>query len=104
MEIIISKYFDNNIINYDIYINALHSGEFSNSQHMLGIRKYDNLDYELGIMLEKKGDPKKARKYFQSAYQKEEIGDLTKEMMIDKSEEMKKANSKWISNPAKPVK
>jgi len=49
-------------------------------------------DYELGIMLEKKGDVKKARKYYQMAYQKEEIGNLTKEMMIKKMDELKNAN------------
>ncbi|HMK06248.1 MAG TPA: alpha/beta hydrolase-fold protein [Flavobacterium sp.] len=47
-------------------------------------------DYELGTMYEKTGDYKKAVKAFQTAYQKEEIGDLTKDMMLDKADELKK--------------
>lgn len=48
-------------------------------------------DYQMGLMYEKKGDSKRAAKSYLDAYQKEEIGDLTKDMMYDKSEEMKKA-------------
>jgi uncharacterized protein len=48
-------------------------------------------DYEMGLMYEKKADSKRAAKSYLDAYQKEEIGELTKEMMYDKSEEMKKA-------------
>jgi hypothetical protein len=47
-------------------------------------------DYELGQMYEKKGDNAKALKSYPSAFQKEEIGDLTKEMMIDRADELKK--------------
>lgn len=47
-------------------------------------------DYELGTMYEKTGDYKKAVKAFQNAYQKEEIGSLTKDMMLDKADELKK--------------
>lgn len=39
MEIIISKYFDNNNVNYDMYISKLNINEFVNSQHILGIEK-----------------------------------------------------------------
>jgi predicted alpha/beta superfamily hydrolase len=46
-------------------------------------------DYELAQMYEKTGDFKKAAKHYQSAFQKEEIGDLTKDMMLDKADEMK---------------
>jgi predicted alpha/beta superfamily hydrolase len=46
-------------------------------------------DYELGTMYEKKGDLKKAVKAYQNAYQKEEIGNLTKDMMLDKADELK---------------
>ncbi len=46
-------------------------------------------DYEMAQMYEKNGDPKKAAKYYQNAFQKEEIGDLTKDMMLDKADEMK---------------
>ena len=45
-------------------------------------------DYELGLMYEKLGEPKKAAKYYQTASQQEEIGDLTKTMMLEKYEDM----------------
>lgn len=56
-------------------------------------------DYELGILFEIKGDLKKARKYYQSAYQKEEIGNLTKNGMLDKMDELK--NVKETIEPSK---
>ena len=37
---------------------------------------------------------KKAVKYYQAAFTKSEIGDLTKDMMIEKVTELKKGNSK----------
>lgn len=40
--------------------------------------------YELGLMYEKMGDQKRAAKKYQSAAQLEPIGDLTKDMMINK--------------------
>ena len=46
-------------------------------------------DYEMGMMYEKTGDLKRAVKSYQTAYQKEEIGNLTKDMMLDKAEEIK---------------
>ncbi len=46
-------------------------------------------DYQLGQMYEKQGDYKKAAKYYQAAFQKEEIGDLTKDLMLEKADEMK---------------
>ena len=46
-------------------------------------------DYEMGLMYEKTGDLKRAVKSYQSAYQKEEIGNLTKDMMLDKADEIK---------------
>ena len=46
-------------------------------------------DYELGQMYEKKGDNAKALKSYQIAFQKEEIGDLTKDMMIERADELK---------------
>ena len=47
-------------------------------------------DYQLGQMYEKTGDIKKAVKAYQNAFQKEPIGDLTKDMMLDKADELKK--------------
>lgn len=46
-------------------------------------------DYEMAMMYEKTGDTKKAIKAYQTAFQKEEIGDLTKDMMLDKADELK---------------
>ena len=45
-------------------------------------------DYELGLMYEKLGDTKKAAKSYQKASQLFEIGDLTKDMMLEKFDEM----------------
>ena len=46
-------------------------------------------NYEMGLMYEKKRDIKNAVKNYQSAYQMQEIGDLTKEMMLNKIDELK---------------
>lgn len=51
-------------------------------------------DYELGLMYEKMGDSKKAAKAYQKASQLEEIGDLTKNMMFDKFDEMQSLTPK----------
>ena len=48
-------------------------------------------DYEMAQLYEKTGDIKKAIKTYQSAFQKEEIGDLTKDMMLDRADELKKS-------------
>ena len=47
-------------------------------------------DYHMAMMYEKTGDIKKAVKAYQNAFQKEEIGELTKDMMLDKADELKK--------------
>ena len=46
-------------------------------------------DYQRGLMYEKMGNYKKALSSYSSAYQKEEIGPLTKDMMMDKMSEIK---------------
>lgn len=51
-------------------------------------------DYELGLMYEKTGDTKKAAAKYQRASQLEEIGDLTKEMMYNKYDDMKSLSVK----------
>lgn len=51
-------------------------------------------DYELGLMFEKMGDTKRAAKYYQKAGQLESIGDLTKNMMFEKFEEMQSLTTK----------
>jgi predicted alpha/beta superfamily hydrolase len=48
-------------------------------------------DYQMGQMYEKKGDNARAVKSYLSAFQREEIGDLTKEMMIERADELKKS-------------
>lgn len=66
-------------------------------------------DYQMGMYYEKKGDLKRAMKVYQNAYTKEEIGDLTKDMMLNKAEDLKKLvpkkGSKTIDEviPAEPV-
>ncbi|MCF6131247.1 alpha/beta hydrolase-fold protein [Flavobacterium wongokense] len=55
-------------------------------------------DYELGQMWEKKGDNAKAVKSYLSAFQREEIGDLTKDMMIERADELKKSLPKKGKN------
>ena len=47
-------------------------------------------DYEMGQMYEKKGDNARAVKSYLTAFQREEIGDLTKDMMIERADELKK--------------
>ena len=51
-------------------------------------------DYELGLMHEKMGDAKKAAKSYQTASQLEEIGNLTKDMMYQKYDDMKSLTPK----------
>jgi hypothetical protein len=51
-------------------------------------------DYELGLMHEKLGDTKKAAKSYQKASQFEEIGNLTKDMMFTKFDEMQSLTPK----------
>jgi predicted alpha/beta superfamily hydrolase len=51
-------------------------------------------DYQLAMMFEKKGDNKNAAKYYMAAYQKEEIGALTKDIMLEKADILKKTFAK----------
>jgi predicted alpha/beta superfamily hydrolase len=48
-------------------------------------------DYELAQMYEKKGENAKAVKSYMAAFQREEIGDLTKDMMMERADELKKS-------------
>jgi hypothetical protein len=50
--------------------------------------------YHMGMFYEKTGDAKKAAKAYMNAYQMEEIGDLTKDMMLERADEMKKGGIK----------
>ena len=51
-------------------------------------------DYELGLMYEKNGNAKKAAKAYQKASQFDEIGDLSKDMMLEKFDEMQSLTPK----------
>ncbi|WP_264511558.1 alpha/beta hydrolase [Flavobacterium sp. N1719] len=46
-------------------------------------------DYHMARFYENNGDLKMAMKHYQNAFQLQEIGDLTKDMMMDKMEELK---------------
>ena len=48
-------------------------------------------EYHMAQMYEKTGDLKRAAKTYQNAFQYEEIGDLTKDMMLEKADELKGA-------------
>ena len=48
-------------------------------------------DYEMGQMYEKIGENAKAVKSYMIAFQREEIGDLTKDMMMERADELKKS-------------
>ena len=53
-------------------------------------------DYQLGQMYEKKGETAKAVKSYMMAYQREEIGDLTKDMMIERADELKNGKNELV--------
>ena len=55
-------------------------------------------DYEMGQMYEKKGDSARAVKSYLAGFQHEEIGDLTKDMMIERVDELKKSLPKKGKN------
>ena len=55
-------------------------------------------DYEMGQMYEKTGENAKAVKSYMLAFQREEIGDLTKDMMIGRADELKKTLPKKGKN------
>jgi predicted alpha/beta superfamily hydrolase len=59
-------------------------------------------DYELATMFEKKGDNPRAVRYYMSGFNKEEIADLTKDMMFAKAEELKKTFAKKPKIKGKP--
>jgi len=46
-------------------------------------------EYHMAMYYEKNGDVKRAAKSYLTAFQMEPIGDLTKDMMLDKAEELK---------------
>ena len=59
-------------------------------------------NYELALMYEYTGEFSKARKYYQLAYEREEIGNLTQNLIFDKMEEMKNAKVPSATPEQKP--
>ena len=59
-------------------------------------------NYELALMYEYTGEFSKARKYYQLAYEREEIGNLTQNLIFDKMEEMKNAKAPSATPEQKP--
>ena len=57
-------------------------------------------DYLMALMYEKKGDNERAARYYQLAFLKNEIGDLTKDLMMEKVAAMKKLMPKKGSKSA----
>jgi predicted alpha/beta superfamily hydrolase len=55
-------------------------------------------DYEMGQMYDKKGETSKAVKSYMMAYQREEIGDLTKDMMIERADELKNGKNELVED------
>jgi len=61
-------------------------------------------DYEMAQMYEKKGDNARAVKSYMAAFQREEIGDLTKDMMMERADELKKSlPKKGAKGKSEPV-
>ncbi|MFM9988853.1 alpha/beta hydrolase [Flavobacterium sp.] len=73
----------------------LKSGDFKGFEELAQIsgQQYEKsmlYDYHMAMFYEKTKDIKKAVKYYQNAFMKEEIRDLTKDMMMNKAEDLKK--------------
>lgn len=73
----------------------LKTGDFKGFEELAQIsgQQYEKTmlyDYHMGMFNEKTGEVKKAIKFYQNAFMKEEIGDLTKDMMMNKAEDLKK--------------
>lgn len=60
-------------------------------------------DYHMAQMYEKKGNLKSALRYYQTGYQMQEIGGLTKGMMMNKADELTQAVKKEKNNSKKVV-
>ncbi|MFN3752960.1 alpha/beta hydrolase-fold protein [Flavobacterium sp.] len=60
-------------------------------------------DYHLAQLYEKTGDSKKAIKSYQTAFQKEEIGDLTKDMMLERADALKGAAKAKKEEPVEEI-
>ncbi|WP_300569422.1 alpha/beta hydrolase-fold protein [Flavobacterium sp.] len=72
----------------------LKSGDFKGYEELAQIsgQQYEKsmlYDYHMAMFHEKNGDIKKAIKFYQNAFMKEEIAGLTKDMMMNKAEDLK---------------
>ncbi|HGE5777690.1 alpha/beta hydrolase [Flavobacterium psychrophilum] len=73
----------------------LKTGDFKGYEELAQIsgQQYEKsmlYDYHMAMFYEKTNDIKKAVKFYQNAFMKEEIRELTKEMMMNKAEDLKK--------------
>ncbi|MEO8235835.1 MAG: alpha/beta hydrolase-fold protein [Flavobacterium sp.] len=73
----------------------LKSGDFKGFEELAQIsgQQYEKsmlYDYHMAMFYEKTNDIKKAVKYYQNAFMKQEIRELTKDMMMNKAEDLKK--------------
>lgn len=78
------KLIENLILKNNLYDELGKMAEIANVSYpaaMLG-------EYEMGLMYEKMGDPKRAAKKYQNASQMVPIGDLNRDMMYEKIDEM----------------
>ncbi|MGO4772681.1 alpha/beta hydrolase [Flavobacterium sp. W22_SRS_FK3] len=84
------KVIENLILKNNAYEELEKMAEIANVDYPLAMLG----EYELGLMYEKRGDPKRASKRYQNASQMEPIGDLNKDMMYEKIDEMNKLAQK----------
>lgn len=78
------KVIENLILKKNAYEELEKMAEIANVDYPLAMLG----EYELGLMYEKRGDPKRASKRYQNASQMQPIGELTRDMMYEKIDEM----------------
>jgi len=78
------KVIENLILKNNAYDELEKMAEIANVDYPLAMLG----EYELGLMYEKRGDPKRASKRYQNASQMQPIGELTKDLMYEKIDEM----------------
>lgn len=78
------KAVENLILKNNLYDELAKMAEIANVDYPLAMLG----EYELGLMHEKMGEPKRASKRYQNASQMQPIGELTRDMMYEKIDEM----------------
>ena len=106
------KYYDEKTIVRLSDINAIESAILKNKMYneleelsIITRKNYPKTmlaDYQLAVMFEQKGDLKRAAKYYQDAFVKDEVGELTKDMMFEKSDSLKKSFAKKAKEKGQP--